>query len=149
MMALAGLRKGEVCFAKWDWIQWNERILVVSNHEEFTTKNKLPRTISMHEDLVRILEPHRQADGYILSDIRSSQRTSRYRADFRKSFNRVCELASIRATPHDLRHSFASRHAVKGRSLHVIAGWLGHSTTWVTERYAHYQHSYDAAVNDM
>ena len=149
LMALAGLRKKEVCFARWEWVRWEERVLVVSSHEEFTTKNKRTRIISMHDELVRILESYRKDDGYILEPLRANEGKSKYRADFKKSFNRVCELAGTTATPHDLRHSFASRHAVRGRSLHVIAGWLGHSTTWVTERYAHCQKQYNADVNDI
>lgn len=149
LMALAGLRKKEVCFARWEWVCWENKVLTVSNHKEFTTKNKRSRVVSMHEDLVRILEPYRQEEGYILESTRQNEGRNRYRADFRKSFERVCQLAGIKTTPHGLRHSFASRQAVRGRSLHVIAGWLGHSTTWVTERYAHFQQEYDANVNDM
>ena len=149
LMALAGLRKREVCFARWEWIRWDKKVLSVSNHAEFTTKNKRSRVISMHDELVRILWPHRKDQGYILESVRTYAGRTRYRADFKKGFRRVCELAGVKATPHDLRHSFASRQAVRGRSLHVIAGWLGHSTTWITERYAHFQQEYNADVNDM
>jgi len=149
LMALAGLRKREACFSRWEWIQWDKKVLVVSNDDRFTTKNKRSRTISMHGDLIAILEPLRKETGYILESTRANEEKYRYRADFKKSFQRVCEIAGIKATPHDLRHSFASRHAIKGRSLHVIAGWLGHSTTWVTERYAHFQQTYNEDVNDM
>lgn len=149
LMALAGLRRKEVCFARWEWVQWDKKILVVSSSADFTTKNKRSRTISMHQDLIAILTPFCKEAGYILESTRTNENKNRYRADFKKSFCRVCQIAGIKATPHDLRHSFASRHAVKGRSLHVIAGWLGHSTTWVTERYAHFQQTYNADVNDI
>lgn len=33
LMALAGLRKREACFARWEWIDWNSRILTVTNDE--------------------------------------------------------------------------------------------------------------------
>lgn len=39
LMALAGLRKREVCFARWEWVHWQQRVLCVENHSEFTTKN--------------------------------------------------------------------------------------------------------------
>ena len=149
LMAFAGLRRKEVCFARWEWIQWEKKILVVTSSDEFTTKNKRSRIISMHQELIDIIMPFRKESGYILESTRSNENKNRYRSDFRKAFQRVCEIANIEATPHDLRHSFASRHAIKGRSLHVIAGWLGHSTTWITERYAHYQQRYNEDVNDM
>jgi site-specific recombinase XerD len=38
---------------------------------------------------------------------------------------------------HDLRRTFASRLAEKGVSLQAIADLLGHSATYVSERYAH------------
>ena len=138
-----------MCFARWEWIQWEKKLLILSNHDEFTTKNKRSRTISMHEKLISILAPHRKESGYILESSRANESKAEYRADFKKGFDRVCEIAEIKACPHDLRHSFASRQAIRGRSLHVIAGWLGHSTTWVTERYAHFQQEYVTDINDM
>ena len=149
LMALAGLRKREVCFARWEWVKWGFKLLVVSNHEEFTTKNKRNRTISMNEDLLQILGAFRKNEGYILEATRTNRGKCRYRADFKKAFRQVCQMAGVTATPHALRHSFASRHAVAGTSLHVIAGWLGHSTTSVTERYAHFQTGYNKAANNI
>ncbi|MCL4219308.1 MAG: tyrosine-type recombinase/integrase, partial [Candidatus Hydrogenedentes bacterium] len=78
-----------------------------------------------------------------------SEGKAKYRADLKNSFNRLCELANVDNTPHQLRHSFASRHAVAGTSLHVIAGWLGHSTTWVTQRYAHFQTCFNEAADNI
>jgi integrase/recombinase XerC len=149
LSALAGLRKKEVCFARWEWIDWKQRIIVVTNDEHFTTKNKRPRIISMCTQLIEILKPFQKAEGYILDPVRGCGHKTHYRLDFRKSFETVCRKAGIEATPHDLRHSFASRHAVAGTSLHVIAGWLGHSTTWITQRYAHFQKTFNAAADNI
>ena len=149
LMALAGLRKREVCFSRWEWIDWDKRIITVVNSDEFVTKNKKSRTISMNDRLTEILSPHKKADGYILEALRPSEGKTNYRADFKKLFSVICTAAGIKATPHDLRHSFASRHAVAGTSLHVIAGWLGHSTTWITQRYAHFQKTFNAAANNI
>lgn len=149
LMALAGLRKREACFARWEWIRWDMKLLVISSNAEFTTKNKRNRTISMHDELIGVLEPHRKEEGYILEETRASNGKNRYRVEFKKSFQRVCKMAGVQATPHELRHSFASRHAVAGTSLHVIAGWLGHSTTSITECYAHFQTGYNVAANNI
>jgi len=42
-----------------------------------------------------------------------------------------------KATSHTLRHTFASKLAQKGMSLHEIAKLLGHSSTATTEIYSH------------
>jgi integrase len=149
LMALAGLRKREACFARWDWIDWEGRVMHVTNDEHFTTKNRRPRIVSLSGQLLDILTSHRKEEGYILETVRPSGGKTEYRVDFKKGFDVVCRKAAIRATPHDLRHSFASRHAVAGTSLHVIAGWLGHSSTWVTQRYAHYQKTFNAAADNI
>lgn len=149
LMALAGLRKREACFSRWDWVNWNLRTLIVNNDEHFTTKNKRPRTISMSAQLIAILKPHAQASGYILEATKPSNSKTEYRADFKNAFCSVCEIAGIQTTPHALRHSFASRHAVAGTSLHVISGWLGHSTLWTTQKYAHYQKTFNEAADNI
>lgn len=149
LMALAGLRRREVCFALWEWIDWDARLMTVSSHGEFLTKNRRSRVISLSSQLMEILTPYRQEKGYILEEVRASGGKTQYRADFRKGFAQVCKLAGIETTPHQLRHSFASRHAVAGTSLHVLAGWLGHSSTWVTQCYAHFQKTYNEAANNI
>jgi integrase len=151
LMALAGLRKREASFARWEWVDWDQRVLIVANAEDgsFTTKNLKPRSISMSAQLMEILAPHRTPEGYILESVRATNGKSHYRVDFKHAFQAVCKKAGVRATPHDLRHSFATRHAVAGTSLHVIAGWLGHSTTWITQRYAHFQKTFNAAADNI
>ncbi len=149
LMALVGLRKGEACFAKWEWIDWKKKVLTVSNDSDFTTKNGRPRIISMNAHLIEILRSYCEIEGFILKSTRCGDNRSRYRADFKKAFAQICKIAGISATPHSLRHSFASRHAVAGTSLHVIAGWLGHSTTWITQRYAHFQKTYNEAAENI
>ena len=149
LMALAGLRKGETCYSRWDWIDWPHRLLIVRNEEDFMTKNRKPRIISMHSQLMDILAAYRQEGGHILESTRTGEEKAEYRADFKKAFQQVCALADIETTPHQLRHSFATRHAIAGTSLHVLAGWLGHSTTWVTQRYAHFQTTYNTAADNI
>lgn len=149
LMALAGMRKREACFARWEWVDFNARAITVTNDEHFTTKNRRPRIISMNSLLLEILKPFKNEAGYILEASRSNAGKTEYRVDFKKGFQKVCDIAGIQTTPHQLRHSFASRHAVAGTSLHVIAGWLGHSTTWITQRYAHFQKTFNAAADNI
>ena len=50
---------------------------------------------------------------------------------------------------HDLRHTFASRMAMDGRTLNEIAGALGHKTLAMVQRYAHLTegHVHDAMLD--
>jgi integrase len=45
--------------------------------------------------------------------------------------------ALMDVTPHTLRHSYASTAVVSGNHLKIVSGLIGHSTTAMTERYAH------------
>lgn len=149
LMAEAGLRKGEACWLRWEDIDLDARIIRVTNHDDFTTKNLRPRRVPINDRLLQVLGPYKRDEGYVLSTTRQSEGKFRYRADFKKSFKQVCSLAEIQTIPHQLRHSFISRHANAGTPLHKIAGWVGHSTTWITERYGHYQMGFDEAANNI
>ena len=46
-----------------------------------------------------------------------------------------CEIKGFRF--HDLRHTFASKLAIKGVPIHVISELLGHTNIQMTMRYAH------------
>lgn len=61
-------------------------------------------------------------------------------------------LADLRM--HDLRHTFASNLVNAGHSIFVVSKALGHSTTQMSERYAHLSHetllaAADSAANAM
>ena len=61
-----------------------------------------------------------------------------YRVDFTEAFRNVCRNTGLDwVTPHKLRHTFASRHAIAGTSIYKIKQWMGHSNIKTTEVYAH------------
>ena len=51
-------------------------------------------------------------------------------------------------TPHVMRHTFASLAAQAGVSLYKIGVWMGHSSSEVTEIYAHLA-AYDPDINQL
>ncbi len=68
-------------------------------------------------------------------------------SDQSRSMRDACVAARITpvATFHDLRHTYASRLAMRGAPMGVIAAQLGHADTRMTERhYAHLAPSYVA-----
>lgn len=57
---------------------------------------------------------------------------------FAWAHDKMCERAGVkRIRLHDLRHTFASHFLMNGGSIEVLAEILGHSSTYVTQRYGH------------
>jgi len=64
-------------------------------------------------------------------------------AKVRRKYREAVKLAGIPwVTWHDLRHTFASRLAMRGVPLATIAALLRHSTTSLVKRYAHLSPAY-------
>ena len=58
--------------------------------------------------------------------------------DFRKAYEAAVKKAGLKdCTFHTLRHSFASHMAMAGIDIYSIQKLLGHSSTSMTQRYAH------------
>jgi integrase len=77
----------------------------------------------------------------------ATKRTAWSKSDQFRQIRAACVAANI--TPavsfHELRHTYASRLAMRGVPMGVIAAQLGHSDTRMTERhYAHLSPSYVA-----
>lgn len=68
-----------------------------------------------------------------------------------KACARTAARAKIgrRITPHTLRHTFASHHAMAGTPLPVLQAWMGHASITTTMRYAHLCPSTGAAYAEL
>jgi integrase len=65
-------------------------------------------------------------------------RTGKPVKDCRTAFENAVKRAGITDfTFHDLRHTFASHHAMNGTDLLTLKELLGHKTLQMTMRYAH------------
>lgn len=133
-----GLRLGELRGLQWGDIDLEgRRIRVARQIGRFgigPTKSGRARTVDIDRDVVaelaRIRPKGAGRHDHVWS-LTASQITHKCEA--------VCKRAGIdrRITPHKLRHTFASHHAMRGTPLPVIQAWLGHASITTTMVYAH------------
>lgn len=123
-----GMRSGEMFKLRWRDVDFvTRRINIIA----FNTKTAQARTVPMTTRLVREFERlwkhSRQDESSLVFGV--SHRIKR-------SWATACKLADIKdATPHDLRHSAATRMVQKGMALAEVARILGHALAATTYRY--------------
>lgn len=130
LMTLVPLRRGEAASLAWSEIDAvGRRILLF---EAKTGDRVLPcgaRAIAVLEAQPRrsrYVFPGRLGRGHI------------HDTSLHHAWSRILQRTGLRhLTLHALRHSWASRAARHGVPLEIIRRVLGHSTEWMTARYAH------------
>ena len=135
--ALTGLRLGELTAAEWDWFDLKRRTVTVQNLNNFTTKSKKVRVVPLCDEALTVLlaRNERSRDAKVFT----VKGRSLDRCPVSHTFKKHVRAAKLndRLHFHSLRHTFASWLVQGGVSLYQVTKLLGHSSTAVTEIYAH------------
>jgi len=134
LLLLSGGRRNEITQAKWEYVNWERRTLLVP-----LSKSGKPRAIALNGQALALLRaiPRIEGNPYIFpSPVNGKPSASLFFPWDR--IRKRAGLADMRL--HDLRHSYASFLVNQGISLYVVQGLLGHAHSRTTQRYAHLAH---------
>jgi integrase len=137
-----GMRINEIANCRWDWFPLGAGYCVIQSDEKktgsFETKTRCSRTVPLHPLFTAFLSSLQRGDGadYILHP-NKKQGKQWLRWDPRRPFTilmRACELAWV--TPHTMRHTFGSLHAIAGTPELKIRRWMGITQQTLDRHYA-------------
>jgi integrase len=138
--AMTGARRGEILNLTWDDVNLKERLVTIHSSVNYRVKGGKVRVVPLNETVARLLDSMPDKRGLVFKGVRGETANGnhvgrRFRCAARElGFDRKLHF-------HSLRHSFASLLVQKGVSLYHVQKLLGHSSTRVTEVYAHLQNT--------
>lgn len=143
----AGLRLNEIVNLRWEYFDWDKRVLVLPSAEGATLKSHKGRIVSLADKLIAVLKPHTQNIGYLFESSRRGNGRDRYRYNPKKSFNTVVKRAGVpECTIHWMRHTFCTQLARAGVPVSIIQKEAGHRSIEITQKYIH-SDDYNPHVN--
>ena len=133
-----GCRLNEALSATWDDVDIERRVFTI---RATNSKSRKLRSVPLNDSAIEVLNSlDTLEDGgplFISSRGRKRGETKRF-TTIAKQWDRIRRLAGLpHLRLHDLRHQFASFLVNDGRTLYEVQAILGHSSSKVTERYAH------------
>ena len=138
---LTGMRQGELLNLKWTDIDFNTNLVQVRH-----SKAGKIRYVNINSDLVNMLKSIPTISDYVFGTETGKARWTLYRKPFLKA---VQEAGIEDFRFHDCRHDYCSTLVMKGIDLKTVAELVGHTTTQMTERYAHLSPAHKRAAVEL
>jgi integrase len=133
LILLTGSRKGEALAAKWDDIDFKNRLW---RKHSAHTKQKREEFVPLGSDAIKLLKRMQKTkDSEFLFPGRISDHPLENLKTHWSEIRKLAELPTVRI--HDLRHTYASHLVSSGTPLAVVGKLLGHTQSQTTARYAH------------
>lgn len=126
-----GLRLGECLNCRWEHIDIQNKVMTIPSTN---AKSKKTDSIPLNDAAIQVLGECANDTDYPFTN----PRTGKPFVSIKKGFQKLMEQAGIEGvTAHTLRHTAASMMINAGRSLYDVQKVLRHSSSTVTEKYAH------------
>jgi site-specific recombinase XerD len=142
-----GLRIGEVINLQLTDVQSQRRLLLIRGGKGYKDRTTLlsPRLLAELRQYYKMYKPKvwlfegQEGGAYSVESIRNVFRAALKKAGIK-----------IAATPHSLRHSFATHLLEQGTNLRYIQALLGHNSSKTTEIYTHItQHGLEKIISPL
>jgi len=128
-----GMRKGEIFNLKWQDVDFDLRMIHVSDSKNYEARD-IPINDILYETLKALRDKAEEGQEYVFVN----PKTGRPYDDLKRSFKTALKRAGIEDfTFHDLRHTFASHLVMNGVDLMTVKELLGHKNISMTMRYSH------------
>jgi integrase/recombinase XerD len=146
--AYTGMRMGEIRFLKWSSINFDKDLITVHNHEEFTTKSKKSRDVTLHISLRGdLLAIKTKPDDYIFLNAGRQYTKNQLSRNFKAAVIRA--KLNNKYHFHTLGHTFASCLVQKGINIYGVSKLLGHADIKTTEIYVHLKENNLMSINGL
>jgi integrase len=131
LLLLTGCLKSEILSLRWDDVDLDRRCLRLADSKTGA------KPVLLGAPALQLLATAERRSPWVCPGGRRREGGEPLK-NLYKSWGRLCKAAGIGGVrPHDLRHSYVSVGAGGGESLAIVGAIVGHSTTGMTERYAH------------
>lgn len=138
-----GMRLNELLNMKWDWIDFNQNLIITKNSEQFLTKTKQERIIPIHPRIDQILKSRftlgkEKENHFVFYRVPGVKLNGGF---ISKQFKKGAKAAKLNPKIHfhTLRHSFASALVQRKVDIYTVQKLLGHNKIQTTQIYSHLQ----------